>query len=313
MRFITDTEAASAIDHDRLTADLESALTDLAAGRAASTVRVRAAADGALVSALAATWPPGRISGGKVYATTGGVFSFVTVLFDLDGHPLAVIDGDALTRARTPATTAVAIRALAPARPSVVAVIGTGRQCAGHLDMLARECDHLEQVRVVGRTVTSRDTAITHARSLGLPVVVASDPAAAVKDADLVLTLTSSRDALFPASALTRPVLVAALGSTKRDRVEIGADVVAAATRIITDDPEGAPTECGDLIAAADAGVLDWARVEDLATVVASSASPLAGAPAAGRSEGQVVLYESQGTALQDVVAAAHVLGTSRR
>ena len=51
---------------------------------AATTQRVRAEAGGEMASAMAAVAPP--YSGGKVYATHHGVFTFVNVLFDLEGR-----------------------------------------------------------------------------------------------------------------------------------------------------------------------------------------------------------------------------------
>src|SRR5262245_29729331 len=53
-------------------------------GEASTTQRVRASASGAMASAMAAVVPP--YSGGKIYATKRGVFTFVNVLFDMDGR-----------------------------------------------------------------------------------------------------------------------------------------------------------------------------------------------------------------------------------
>lgn len=303
MQIITDDEVVARLDPAMLTQALESALVDLAEGRAASTMRVRASADGAMASALAAAWPAGGITGGKLYATRDGVFTFVTVLFDLAGRALALIEGDQLTRLRTAASTALAIRHLLPAPTRTVTVIGTGRQCPGHLDMLARELPDIDELRLVGVVPAELEAAAAHAARLGLPVVTSSDPAEAVTGAGLVLTLTSSRQPLFPASALADQTLICALGSTKADRVELGPDVVGRADRIITDGPDGARVECGDLLAAVAAGTCTWEQVEDLAVALADRVHGRAPRPTG------VVLFESQGIALQDVVAGGLVVG----
>ena len=73
-------------------------------GEAATTQRVRSQASGAMASAMAAVAPP--YTGGKVYATKDGVFTFLNVLFDMDGRLLCTLAGDALTKLRTPAACA---------------------------------------------------------------------------------------------------------------------------------------------------------------------------------------------------------------
>jgi alanine dehydrogenase len=66
---------------------------------------------------------------------------------------------------------------------------------------------------------------------------------------------------------------------------------------VFTDGVAGAMVECGDLVRAADEGVLDWGAVGDLADVVVGTAGR--------RPDTGIVLFESQGIALQDVATAA--------
>ena len=88
------------------------ALKDWGNGNAANTIRVRASAKGQMASAMAAVAPP--YSGGKVYATKDGVFTFLNVLFDDQGNLLCTLDGDVLTRLRTPVLCQIAIEKFAP-------------------------------------------------------------------------------------------------------------------------------------------------------------------------------------------------------
>ena len=68
-----------------------------------------------MASAMAAVVPP--YCGGKLYATHAGRFTFLNVLFDVEGELLATLDGDAVTLLRTAAASSLAIRHLAaPAR-----------------------------------------------------------------------------------------------------------------------------------------------------------------------------------------------------
>jgi ornithine cyclodeaminase/alanine dehydrogenase-like protein (mu-crystallin family) len=264
-------------------------------GEAATTQRVRAATEAGMVSAMAAVVPP--YCGGKLYATTGGRFTFINVLFSTDGRLLATLDGDVITRLRTPAATSLAIRHLAPPSTRVVAVIGTGLQAWGHLQMLATALPRLEEIRLGGRS-PSRERLAERATAAGLPVTVVGDPDSAVQDAQLVVTVTSSRTPLFPASAIADDVLICAAGATKYDRAEIGADVVARCAAVVCDDVTGSKAECGDLIQAAARGRFDWDRAVELRDVAAGTVT----IPRAGPGP---VLFETQGVAIQDVAVAA--------
>ena len=302
MRVITDAEVGAVLDLATTTDWLERALGDLGRQRAASSIRVRATTGGAMASALAAAWPDGGVTGGKVYATKDGVLTFLVAVFDLDGRLLAVMEGDTLTRIRTAAGTGVALRHLLARPPEVVTVIGTGRQCRQHLELVAAELPGVGEVRIVGRRPGPRDTAVRAAVELELPAVGMADPVEAVQDAGVVITLTSASRPLFPGDRLPDGALVCALGATKHDRQELGPDTVARAGTVVVDSLEGSRTECGDLIAAAAAGSFRWDDALELAPVVADPAL------VAGRTGHDVVLFESQGIALQDIVAAAIVV-----
>ena len=103
---------------------------------------------------------------------------------------------------------------------------------------------------------------------LGVPAAVAPTAEAAVKDADVVVTVTSAATPLFPATALSDRALICAVGATKYDRCEIGPDVVERCRVVVADDLTGSRTECGDLIQAAAAGRFDWDRAVELHALV---------------------------------------------
>jgi len=264
-------------------------------GEAATTQRVRSQASGAMASAMAAVAPP--YSGGKVYSTKQGVFTFLVVLFDMDGRLLCTLDGDALTRLRTPAVCAVALRNLAPTAPTVAAVIGAGRQGWTHVEMLAAEMPDLHEIRIHDHGPDATEAMAARARARGIPATAASSATEAVTDADVIVTATPSSSPLFAASAIGDRALICAVGATKYDRCEIGPDVVERCATVVCDDAVGSRAECGDLIHAAAAGRFDWARAVELRDVVA-------GAIDVERAGTTPVLFETQGVALQDVAAA---------
>lgn len=305
MHHFVDADVAELIDPDELVAATADAFAELGAGRAATTLRVRAAADGAMASAMAAAVPSLGVTGGKVYATVDGRFTFHVVLFDLGGRLLCTMEGAALTEARTPALSAVAIERFARPGARTAAVLGTGREAFPHLEMLGRALD-LDEVRVWGRQADAATALAARAASHGLPAVAVSNSAEAVADADVVVTVTSADEPVVAASAIADHALVCAVGATKPQRCELDPDLFRRAGAVITDSRDGARTECGDLIRAVGAGALTWADVHDLAEVLADPTPSIERAGFHGP-----VVFESQGVAIQDVVAAALVFRRS--
>jgi len=264
-------------------------------GEAATTQRVRASVPGAMASAMAAVVPP--FSGGKLYATKDGKFTFLNVLFDADGQLLCTLDGDALTAFRTPAACALAIRKLAAPAPTVAALVGAGRQGWYHLEMLAAELPHLCEVRITDLHPQAAAAMVARASEAGIPAVAVADAAEAVDGAQVIVTVTQSTSALFASSAVGDDALICAVGATKYDRCEIGPDVIARCAAVVCDDVVGSRVECGDLIQAHAMHAFDWSDAIELNALMAGSVL----VPRAGAAP---VLFETQGVALQDVAAA---------
>ena len=295
MLHLTDEIIAELLDLDSVQEVVWRAFADLGRGEAATTQRVRAVAPSGMASAMAAVVPP--YSGGKVYATKNGQFTFVNVLFDLDGRFLCTLDGDVLTRFRTPAGCSLAIREMAPVRVESAALVGAGKQGWYHLEMLWHQLPQLAEIRVADARREAADDIVARARKIGIPAVAVDTPADAVRNADVVLTITPSNTPLFPADAISDNALVCGVGATKYERCELPTELVARCAAVVCDDVIGSKVECGDLIHAVKAGHFDWSKAIELADVAAGKVK----VPRAGNGP---VLFETQGVALQDVAAA---------
>ena len=124
-------------------------------------------------------------------------------------------------------------------------------------------------------------------------------PATAVDGAQVVVTVTSARDPLFPAAAVADDALICAVGATKYDRAEIDPELVGRCSAVVCDDVTGSRTECGDLLRAAAARPLRLGR---------RHRAPRHRRRQRRRSPRPVdapVLFETQGVALQDVAVCA--------
>jgi len=138
-----------------------------------------------------------------------------------------------------------------------------------------------------------------------LELIIGRDPETAVSEADVVTTITGSREPVFDGRWLRPGVHVNAAGSNFADKREIDETAVQRANRIVVDDVALARIESGDLLSAEVHASLDWNSVQALFQVVAS------GAPAR-RPPDEITLFESHGLGLEDLAVAARVLELAR-
>jgi ornithine cyclodeaminase len=152
------------------------------------------------------------------------------------GFPLALLRDDGyLTELRTGAAGALAARLLSPPRLRRVAVVGSGVQAGFQLRALAG-------VRAWDETVIwsrSRERAAVRSGELQQELGVRTSPAEtveeAIRDADLVVTVTPSRQPLVYARWLRPDATVIAVGSDGPGKRELAADVLMRADKLVVD------------------------------------------------------------------------------
>jgi len=271
--------------------------------------RSMARGEGVWLRSLTAVSPSGEYMGCKLIAanTRARRASYLISLFDQQTMELrALIDGNRVTGLRTAATAALAITLLAPERPLRVAVIGSGFEARGALDCL-NAVRAVERVRVFSPTPASRERFAERLRP-AMDIAVADRPEAAVKDADVVICATRSRDEspVLRGAWLPPGVTVVSLGSTLPEQREVDEETMARAACIVADMPEEVEHDTGDAIAAARAGVVLAGRLASLNALATGRMMPR-------RANGDIVLYKSVGSALQDVVIAEMLLARAVR
>jgi len=256
--------------------------------------------DGIWLRSLTAISPAGGYMGSKLIAASPRArrASYLISLFDQQTMGLAaLIDGNRVTGLRTAATATLAIDVLAARRPLRVAVIGSGFEARGALDCL-KTMRSLESVHVFSPNPLSRER---FAKSFAgtLDVLPADTPESAVNGADVVICATRSRDEspVLLGAWLAPGATVVSLGSTLPEQREVDEATMARAVCIVADVPDEVAHDTGDGIAAARAGLTLDAKLVSLAAVVSGETTPR-------RSETDIVLYKSVGSALQDVVIA---------
>ena len=241
--------------------------------------------------------PPGSLVGTHV----GMVIVFDTA----DGLPLALLEGGTLTEIRTAAASALATRTLAREDASVLAVIGTGAQAFRHA-LAVPKVRPIQLVRIWGRTqANAQRLATSLSEHLDVPVEVSVSAEAAVRDAQVICTTTSSPEPVLRGEWLSPGAHVNLVGAAVPSSAE--ADTVCLQrARIYVDLRSAAAAEAGELRAALAAGEIG----ED--AIVGEIGEVLLGRVPGRTTADQITLYKSLGMAAQDLAAARAALDSAK-
>lgn len=298
VRFISEEDVAATLDVAGTIDLLDAAARALAAGTASVTPRQRPFTTGVRMNLMGAGLD-GRV-GHKCYPIGPKGANFVVTLFGTDASMLALIQANTLGAIRTGAASGLATRLLARPESSVAAIIGTGHQARTQLEAVCR-VRPIKIAHAAGRNPEhTRKFCDEMSAKLGIPVEPANDIASAVRNADVVTTMTNASEPLVFGSMLKPGTHVNAAGSNRNTSAEIDPEVVKRAGIVVIEHLAQAKMESGDLLAAERAGAWDWSR--------AVSISDLVSGKAPGRtSADEITLFESLGIALWDMAAANHV------
>jgi L-arginine dehydrogenase len=129
------------------------------------------------------------------------------------GQPLLLCDAGELTTARTAATTAVAVDALAPLNARRLAIIGSGKVAQAHVHYIKGLRDW-QSLRLYSPGL-KESGAEERARIQGLDprLTLADSREAAIVDADVILLCTSSAGPVIDPSSLSKPALITSIST----------------------------------------------------------------------------------------------------
>ena len=196
------------------------------------------------------------------------------------GAPLAVMDGRLITEMRTAAVSAAATKLLAPKDAKVLAILGSGVQARSHIETL-RLVRQFEKIRVWS---PNKSHAEQFAREMGAQAMSAED---AIRDADVIVTATSSKTPVLHGTWLKSGCHVNAVGACRPDWRELDDDAMR--NVVFVDSREAAMKESGDVI---------LSRVKiyaELGEAFAGKVPPRAN---------ETTIFKSLGMAVEDVAAA---------
>jgi ornithine cyclodeaminase len=222
-------------------------------------------------------------------------------LTDLEtGEVLAIMDSIVITAERTALAGALAADVLARRDAARVAVIGAGVQGEAQVRAL-QLVRRVERVDVVD-AVPSRADAYAErvARALGIEVVVQPNVADAVREADVIITATWSKEPFLSRAMVQGGVHITAVGADEPAKGEVDAELIRSAVFV-----------CDDRDLAARMGAIAGAGLGSDA-IHAELGEVIAGVKPGRTSPEQITIFGSVGLAFQDLAAAWQVYNRAK-
>jgi ornithine cyclodeaminase/alanine dehydrogenase-like protein (mu-crystallin family) len=218
--------------------------------------------------------------------------------------PLAVIESGSLTALRTGAATAVAAKFLARRDAHAVTLVGCGVQGETQLAALV-EVLPIDRVRMADNVPARAEVLAKRvATRYGVVAKARADLRGALAESDVCVTCTPSRRAFIAHGDIPPGMFIAAIGADSHGKQELDPSLLASATLVV--DVLDQCAEIGELQHALAAGLMTREHVHaELAEVVV------------GRRPGrtwcdEITVFDSTGTALEDVAAAVAVYDKAR-
>jgi alanine dehydrogenase len=214
-----------------------------------------------------------------------------------NGQPLAILESTEISINRTAAASALAATRLANPHSNCVTIVGTGTQAFAQLRFISN-CFPLSKVFIFGRNVSKAATFAQSAREqLNLDVVATSNLEAACAASHIIITCTTSREYLVPSRYVRPGTFIAAVGADSPGKQELD-PLLFTKSKVVCD----VKSQClvvGELQHAIQQSMVDPGQVYGELGEILTGSLP-------GRENpDEIIIYDSTGTALQDIACAA--------
>jgi len=286
---------------------VEEAFRQFGEGKAFNNPRTRIKLGGEILHVLPAALPEMDALGLKSYTAFRGGIRFLVLLYSArTGELKALIQAQRLGELRTGGVASVALKHMARADSSQGALFGAGTMGRAMLEGMVN-ARAFRRIKVFD---IARDRLAAYcaemSKRLDTEIVPAEEASDAVRDADVIVTMTTAKDPVFDGKQLRDGTTVIAAGSNLLQKREIDSTVIRRAKRIVVEAVEQAQLEAGDLFVPIDSGHLHWNQVHELSDV-------LLGRVPGRESAEEINVFKSVGLGLQDVALAATVYAAATR
>lgn len=306
MRFIDRDEVSRRLTYEKCIPIVRDAMIAFSRGETKQLLRsIIPLADGRMFGVMPGAMGDRAVFGAKLISVfpenfEKGIQSHqgLVILFNPEtGAPVCAAHAGEITAIRTAAASAVATDALARKNAKRLALLGYGEQAATHARAISK-VRNLESVRVWGRSPErARAFAEWTQAELGLPLVAAHTAQEAVKQADIICTVTAAPEPILKGEWVRPGTHLNVVGSGYAGPAEVDNDLVVH-SRFFVDSREGVLQQGAEFLRAKAAGLI----TDD--HIVAEIGQVLAGDIAGRRSDDEITVYKSLGHVVQDLASA---------
>jgi ornithine cyclodeaminase/alanine dehydrogenase-like protein (mu-crystallin family) len=241
---------------------------------------------------------------------TGNRYCGLVILFDIERiEPIAIMPDGVIQKMRVAALSAVGAKYLAPAKPKVLGLFGSGWQASAHLEYLCSLFE-FDTIKVFSPNEQHRrDFAEKMAKKLGRKIVAAASARETVDGSDFIQAATASWDAVFDGHWVEKGMYVASIGGSdaSNKRREIDDETIRRADVYIVHSKEVARLDQSpDIWEVAQKGIKDWDSIYEIQDL-------LAGKVPGRRSSGQITVFNNNtGAGTQFAAVGATVVKRAR-
>lgn len=217
------------------------------------------------------------------------------MLFEAEhGSFIGMADASVITEIRTGAVSGVATDLLARKNAHRLAIIGAGAQGRSHLAAMTAVRDIME-VRVYDKREEAAKRYCEEMSALyQIPVTAAGSAEEAVRDADIICTLTPSKEPYLKADWIAPGAHINAVGAFTPNAREVDSALMAKA-KLYADQVEAMKKECGEYLVPVQEGLFGEEHI------TGSIGGILAGTVPTRENETEITLFDALGLAVEDV------------
>jgi ornithine cyclodeaminase/alanine dehydrogenase-like protein (mu-crystallin family) len=199
---------------------------------------------------------------------TGNRYCGLVILFDIERiEPVAIMPDGVIQKLRVAALSAVGAKYLAPAKPKVLGLFGSGWQASAHLEFLCSLFD-FERIKVFSpNSEHCREFAKEMSAKLSRTVEVAATPRATVEGSDVIQAATAAWDPVFDGQWVEKGMYLASIGGSdaSNKRREIDDETIRRADLYIVHSKEVARLDQSpDIWEAAQKGIKAWDSIYEI-------------------------------------------------
>lgn len=206
---------------------------------------------------------------------TGNRYCGLVILFDLERiEPIAIMPDGVIQKVRVAALSVVGARYLAPEKPSVLGLFGSGWQAGAHLEFLCSEY-RFDRVKVYSPNQEHcREFCAKMTAQLGKEIEAVDSSRKAVEGSDFVQAATAAWDAVFDGHLVEKGMYVASIGGSdaSNKRREIDDETIRRADLYVVHSKEVARLDQSpDVWEIAERGIKTWESIQEVQDLVAGN------------------------------------------